>query len=38
MMTTITTQAIALKLIAALYAQGLLNLETYNHILASYTR
>lgn len=35
-MTNITTRDIALKLITALYEQGLLNLETYRHILASY--
>lgn len=37
-MIDMTTQEIALKLIRALYEQGLLNQETYNNILSAYAQ
>lgn len=37
-MIDMTTREIALKLIQALYEQGLLNQETYNNILSAYSR
>lgn len=37
-MHTVTSKEIALKLIAALYTQGLLNRATYANILAKYAK